>query len=105
MVSGTVEYRMICKQVLVSGLVQGVFFRDSTRRYASELGLTGAVRNRRNGQVEVFVLGEEGAVDSLIKWLEIGPKRAKVTTIEVIDLGDETLLDCSPGVFDIWATQ
>jgi acylphosphatase len=63
-----------------------VFFRESTRQIASELGLVGGVRNLRDGRVEVQVSGDENSVQSLIKWLKIGPKSAKVSTIEVMEL-------------------
>ena len=76
----------INRQIFVSGRVQGVFFRESTRQVASELGLVGGVRNLRDGRVEVQVSGDEHSVQSLIKWLKIGPKSAKVSTIEVINL-------------------
>ena len=94
-----------CKQIFVSGLVQGVFFRDSTRQKANELNLKGGVRNLRDGRVEVLVTGEEAVIQSLIKWLEIGPKYAKVSTIEVIDLPIDYLPDSQKGYFEIWATR
>ena len=99
------SYRMeICKQIFVSGRVQGVFFRDSTRQLATELKLTGSVRNLADGRVEVQVAGDEATVQKLIKWLKIGPKFAKVSTIEVVDLVDNFLLDHKKGHFGIWPT-
>ena len=94
-----------CKQIFVSGLVQGVFFRDSTRQKANELNLKGGVRNCRDGRVEVLVAGEDAIIQSLIKWLKIGPKYAKVSTIEVIDLPTAYLPDSQKGCFEIWPTQ
>ncbi len=94
-----------CKQIFVSGLVQGVFFRDSTRQKANELNLKGGVRNCRDGRVEVLVAGENAVIQSLIKWLKIGPKYAKVSTIEVIDLPIAYLPDSQKGCFEIWPTQ
>jgi len=94
-----------CKQIFVSGLVQGVFFRDSTRRKADELQLKGGVRNCLDGRVEVLVTGEEAAVQSLIKWLKIGPKHAKVSTIEVIDLALNHLPEMQRDYFEIWPTR
>jgi len=93
-----------CKQIFVSGLVQGVFFRDSTRRKADALQLKGGVRNCRDGRVEVLVAGEEAAVGALIKWLKIGPKHAKVSTIEVIDIALNQL-ETQRGDFEIWPTR
>ncbi len=94
-----------CKQIFVSGLVQGVFFRDSTRHKANELRLKGGVRNCHDGRVEVLVAGQAAAVKSLIKWLKIGPKHAKVSTIEVIDLAVNYLPEAQKDYFEIWPTR
>ena len=94
-----------CKQIFVSGLVQGVFFRDSARQKANELNLKGGVRNCRDGRVEVLVAGEDAVIQALIKWLKIGPKYAKVSTIEVIDIPIDYLPDSQKGYFEIWPTQ
>jgi acylphosphatase len=94
-----------CKQIFVSGLVQGVFFRDSTRQKANQLNLSGMVRNLRDGRVEVQVAGDEVIVQTLIKWLENGPKYAKVSTIEVIDLSVNSSPDQHGTSFEIWATR
>ena len=93
---------MICRRCFVSGRVQGVFFRDSTQRIATRLGLRGWVRNRRDGRVEVLAAGEEAAIEQLQKWLQIGPDAAKVTNIECIDAPlDE---DALPTGFTVQAT-
>lgn len=67
----------------VRGHVQGVFFRQETRREASSLGLTGWVRNRADGTVEVFAQGDRPSLDRLVDWLWVGPARAEVTGVEV----------------------
>ena len=95
----------VYKQIFISGRVQGVFFRDSTRQKADELNLTGGVRNLRDGRVEVLVSGEEAVVQSLIKWLENGPKYAKVSTIEVIDMPVSTSQAQHETCFEVWATR
>ncbi len=95
----------VCKQIFVSGLVQGVFFRDSTRQLASKLNLSGIVRNLRDGRVEVQVAGDEANIHTLIKWLENGPKYAKVSTIEVIDLAIAYLPVSQSAGFEIWPTE
>ena len=97
--------KTVFKHIYVSGRVQGVFFRESTRQQAVELGLTGGVRNLRDGRVEVLVAGEEAEVQTLIKWLKIGPKFAKVTTIKVSDLTAAAFQHQQTGVFDVWATK
>ncbi len=95
----------VCKQIFVSGLVQGVFFRDSTRQKANELNLKGGVRNCRDGRVEVLVSGRDADIQILIKWLKIGPKYAKVSTIKVVDLPATYLQDSQKECFEIWPTQ
>jgi acylphosphatase len=95
----------ICKQVFVSGRVQGVFFRDSTRQVAYELDLSGGVRNLRDGRVEVLAAGDPENVQTLIKWLKNGPKYAKVSTIEVIDCPLDSRENIQNGRFDIWTTR
>mgnify|MGYP005838769771 CR=1 FL=1 len=66
----------------VYGLVQGVNFRYYTIRKAQALGLTGYVRNRWDGTVEVVAEGEREAVDQLLSWLHIGPPSAEVDRVE-----------------------
>lgn len=103
------QSEIIYRQIFVSGKVQGVFFRESTRQFASELKLHGGVRNLTDGRVEVQVAGNEKAVQSLINWLKTGPKLAKVSTIEVIKtdaLADkEILLRQHDNNFAVWATK
>ena len=69
--------------VVIAGRVQGVFFRASTGEKADELGLTGWVRNTRDGSVEAVFEGEEGAVDEMLAWCHKGPSLAKVTKVSV----------------------
>ena len=71
-----------CRRWLVSGRVQGVFFRASTRRTAEALGLTGTARNLADGRVEVVACGAEAALDALAAWLHDGPPAAQVTRVE-----------------------
>ncbi|VAW50606.1 hypothetical protein MNBD_GAMMA06-1685 [hydrothermal vent metagenome] len=59
----------------------------------------------QDGLVEVIVTGDDVAVQSLIKWLKIGPKHAKVSTIKVIDLSMPYLQDNQKNDFEIWSTQ
>jgi acylphosphatase len=63
---------------LVSGLVQGVFFRASTRTRAQELGLHGYAMNLADGRVEVVASGSDDALDQLAAWLRHGPPSARV---------------------------
>ena len=69
-------------QVRVSGQVQGVFFRDSTRQKAEELGLAGWVRNVPDGQVEALFEGPSEKVEEMVRWCEEGPQRASVENVD-----------------------
>ena len=73
----------VARRCIVTGRVQGVFFRDSTARRASELGVTGVARNLPDGTVEVLACGEEAAVAALCEWLREGPPAARVDGVEV----------------------
>ncbi len=73
----------MCRHYRVSGLVQGVFFRASTRQQAMALGLTGWVRNLADGRVEALACGEKAQLDLLEQWLGKGPELAKVDSVEV----------------------
>ena len=66
---------------MVSGRVQGVFYRASTRQKALELGVTGYARNLPDGRVEVLACGESAAVDALCEWLWQGPPHAVVSMV------------------------
>lgn len=68
--------------VLVSGKVQGVWFRESTRENAERLGVTGWVRNLPDGQVEAVFTGPAAAVDELVAWCHRGPPSAQVARVE-----------------------
>jgi len=70
-------------RAVVSGRVQGVWFRASTRDKARELGVTGTVRNLPDGDVEVVAEGEEHVVEQLLQWLWHGPPFARVDQVEV----------------------
>jgi acylphosphatase len=77
--------RAIQRRVTVSGQVQGVFFRDSTRQRAKELGLVGWVRNRYDGSVEAVFQGPPQAVAEMLEWCHQGPSGAHVSEVEVVD--------------------
>ncbi|HQH27115.1 MAG TPA: acylphosphatase [Oligoflexia bacterium] len=70
-------------RIIVCGRVQGVCFRDCTRIEAEKLGLTGWVRNRRDGKVEVLAEGENAQLEQLIDYLYDGPPQALVTDVQV----------------------
>jgi acylphosphatase len=76
---------MIRRRVLVSGRVQGVWFRDSCRREAQRHRVAGWVRNCEDGRVEAVFEGEPDDVNTLVNWAQHGPPRAEVTAIDVHD--------------------
>lgn len=69
--------------IRVFGNVQGVFFRRNTQQKAEELGVTGWVRNDRDGSVEIMATGERETLEKFIKWCKKGPPLAKVKKVEV----------------------
>jgi acylphosphatase len=76
---------------VVSGQVQGVFFRDTTRRRAEAAGVSGWVSNRPDGAVEAVFEGDQAAVDQLVDFCRRGPSRAEVATVEVVEEESEGL--------------
>jgi len=74
----------IATRFFVSGRVQGVFFRASTRALAQQLGLRGWAVNLPDGRVEVLAVGSAAAVQQLAEWLHDGPPAAKVLAVESV---------------------
>jgi acylphosphatase len=72
--------------ITVSGKVQGVYYRQSTRERAVELGITGTVQNLRDGSVLIIATGTKEQLDELTTWCSKGPVRAAVENIEVKEL-------------------
>ncbi len=70
------------RRVVVHGYVQGVFFRDSTRRRAADLGVAGWVSNRSDGTVEAVFEGKPDAVSVMVDWSRRGPRGADVERVE-----------------------
>jgi len=68
--------------LMIRGQVQGVYFRASAQREARQLGLTGWVRNRPDGAVEIVAEGEEDQVKDLLNWSQRGPSTARVDMVE-----------------------
>ena len=82
---------MIRRRVVVHGLVQGVFFRDSTRRLAQRHGVAGWVTNRPDGAVEAVFEGEPDEVERLVAFSRKGPRGAQVESADVIEEEPEDL--------------
>jgi len=81
----------IARRCLVTGRVQGVFFRASTRERALTLGVTGYARNLSDGRVEVLACGDPVAVEALCAWLWEGPPMAEVAQVEIEHLPGSAL--------------
>ncbi len=75
----------IARHVFLSGRVQGVWFRGWTCQEADALGITGWVRNRRDGRVEAMLVGDEAAVHEMLRRLRIGPPLAQVKDVDSRD--------------------
>ena len=82
---------MIRRRVIVHGRVQGVFFRDTTRRMAESRGVSGWAGNRPDGAVEAVFEGEPDPVESMIEFCREGPGRAEVERVEVTEEQPEGL--------------
>lgn len=74
---------VIRRRVVVSGRVQGVFFRDSAQRRAESRGVAGHACNLADGRVELEFEGEAADVAAMVAWAGLGPARAVVTAVEV----------------------
>ncbi len=85
------------RHLVITGRVQGVGFRFYTQRKARELGLTGWVRNRRDGSVEAMIQGESDVVESMTAWARHGPPSAVVADVKVSDgSGDYSSFETLP---------
>lgn len=82
---------MVRVRVLVSGKVQGVFFRDTCRRVALEHNVAGWVRNLPDGRVEAVFEGPDDKVERLVAWSRRGPRSAVVTDVAVFSEAPEGL--------------
>ncbi len=79
----------ITRQFLITGKVQGVYFRHSTRLQAERLGVRGVARNLPDGSVEVIADGTPEAVQNLREWLHSGPPGARVAAVQEFELPTE----------------
>ena len=96
------ETGAIVRRVLVDGYVQGVGYREFTRRAALRLGVSGWVRNRSDGAVEALICGPPAAVEALIAEMRKGPRSAAVNSVSVTELDEPP--DDDSGAFVIRPT-
>ena len=78
-------------QVIVSGRVQGVFFRSSMKQVAEENNVVGWVRNLKDGRVESFVQGRKSEVDKILEWCRSGPAGAQVDDVSATPIREQPL--------------
>ena len=81
---GGKDVGVVRRRVVVSGRVQGVFFRDTCRREAVAAGVSGWVRNRADGTVEAVLEGKEENVERIVRWMGSGPSHAEVSDVSVV---------------------
>lgn len=84
---------LVNRAFVVSGRVQGVFFRDNTKKEAMKLGLEGSAMNQPDGTVKVCLRGESDQIDLLERWLHIGPELAKVESVVEVDIDQQLELN------------
>ena len=84
---------MANRAFLISGRVQGVFFRDNTKKEAIKLGLQGSAVNLSDGTVKVFLRGESKDIDLLERWLHKGPELARVDSVIEVDIDQQLELN------------
>lgn len=77
---------MKCIKAIVSGVVQGVNYRYFCYQNATEMNIKGYAKNLYNGDVEVIAKGEDGLINDFIKFLKIGPRASKVSSVQVEEL-------------------
>ena len=84
---------MVNRAFLISGRVQGVFFRDNTKKEAIKLGLQGSAVNLSDGTVKVFLRGESKDIDLVERWLHKGPELARVDSVIEVDIDQQLELN------------
>jgi len=84
---------IVTKKVIISGRVQGVFYRMSAKQKAENIGITGWVKNRSDGRVEAIFQGYSKKVDEMIKWCYMGPSLSKVENVDIEDVIEAKIFD------------
>jgi acylphosphatase len=76
--------------IIVSGKVQGVFYRQSTKQLATALEIKGQVRNMRDDTVEIIATGTDEQIEKLVKWCRVGPPKAEVADVVVREIPQQS---------------
>lgn len=84
---------MPTKKILVKGLVQGVFYRAGAKELAAVSGVTGWIRNTKQGDVEAVITGSTDQLDQFINWCRRGPARAMVSDVKIFEEPDTQFKD------------
>ena len=84
---------MVNRSFIISGRVQGVFFRENTKKESVRLGLQGSAMNLSDGTVKVCLRGEINQIDLLERWLHVGPELAKVESVIEVDIDQQLELN------------
>jgi acylphosphatase len=82
-------------RLIITGRVQGVFYRKSAKEKADALNITGMVKNIAGGEVEIIASGTKEQLDNFIAWCKVGPPKAVVTKIEIEEQPLQLFLDFS----------
>ena len=80
-------------KLIIKGVVQGVFYRDSARKIALSLNLTGYAKNMPDGTVQSIAIGEKENILKYIEWCKKGPEMAKVENIDIFWINEDTKKD------------
>jgi 3-oxoadipate enol-lactonase len=102
---GSAKTLKTVQHLFVSGRVQDVGFRQSMQQRASEIGVNGWVRNRRDGRVEAVIAGTRDRVDELLAWTRQGPPMANVAEVRTARSDDSSKIDEAPDGFEIRSTE
>jgi acylphosphatase len=84
---------LVNRSFLITGRVQGVFFRENTKKESVKLGLQGSAMNLSDGTVKVCLRGEINQIDLLERWLHVGPELAKVESVIEVDIDQQLELN------------
>ena len=80
-------------KLIIKGVVQGVFYRDSARKIALSLNLTGYAKNMPDGTVQSIAIGDKENILKYIEWSKQGPEMAKVENVDIFWINEDTKKD------------